>query len=272
MTTAYQHRPMSRFLTPQADAGSKAPTSKSEAAATGSELPEKYRGKSVEDIIEMHRNAERRVGELGNELGTMRGIVTDLSRITRPQPAATTEEKEQLAVSGDELLADPTAAIRKVVQRDLDRERLAREEGELKAAAQNAAQALTQDYGDIGAIVQSPEFQEFASRTSFRQRDLQIAATGSGMDQVVAARRLLEDFTDYQKAVGSQEKPPDNVQEARRVSTEGSGNSGKVSSKPTFHESDVLKVIQDDPVKWRSPSFQKEITAAIRDGRYIKSA
>lgn len=272
MTTAYQHRPMSRFLTPQAAEGNKATTPTAGAADQGHELPEKFRGKSVEDVITMYQNAEKRIGELGNELGTMRGIVTDLSRITRPQPAAQTEEKEQLAVSGDELLANPTEAIRKVVQRDLDRERLAREESELKVQAQNAAQSLAHEYGDIGAIVQSPEFQDFASRTSFRQRDLQIAANGSGMDQVVAARRLLEDFTDYQQVVGSKEKQPDNVKEARKVSTEGSGNSGRVSSKPTFHESDVLKLINDDPVKWRSPSFQTEIKAAIRDGRYIKSA
>lgn len=270
MTTAYQHRPLSSILGPNAAAGSKAPSGETP-PADEDQLPEKYKGKSIKDVVEMHQNAERHIGTLRNELGTLRGVVTDLSRITRPQPATQAADEERLDVSGDELLADPVSTVRKVVKHDLDKARIESEERDMKAAAAREADKLVTEFGDIASIVGTDEFQEFVSRTSFRQRDMQTAANGSGMEQVAAARRLLEDFADYQKVAGEKSKPT-NVDEARKVSTEGGGNSGKVSSKAVFHESDVLRVIQEDPGKWRSPSYQKEILAAIREGRYVKSS
>jgi hypothetical protein len=36
------------------------------------------------------------------------------------------------------------------------------------------------------------------------------------------------------------------------------------------YESDVLKLIQSDPEKYRSPTFQRELAKAIRENRYVK--
>ena len=36
------------------------------------DLPEKYRGKSIKDIVEMHQNLERAYGRHNNELGELR--------------------------------------------------------------------------------------------------------------------------------------------------------------------------------------------------------
>lgn len=275
MATAYQHRPLSKILLPQADSeGTPTTPDKEEGAGGDREIPEKYRGKSLEEVIEMHRNAERRIGALSNELGTMRGIVTDLSKITRQPQETRTSVEDDVDLTGDELIADPVKAIRKVVKRDIERTELDRRESELQAQVQLETQRLLNDFGDIGAITQTEEFQEFATRTASRREDFQTAAYGEGMAQVRAARRLLEDYADYKELVSKQNrnKRDEEVDEAKRSSTEGGGNAGRVSSKPVFKESEVLEVISKEPEKWRSPSYQAEIMKAIKEGRYIKNA
>lgn len=276
MTTAYQHRPLSKILLPQAESKGESQTPK-DGADSGEgkgDLPAKYKGKSVEDIIEMHQNAERRIGSLSNELGTMRGIVTDLSNITRQPQDTRTSVEDDVDLTGDELIADPVKAIRKVVKRDMDRAELDRREADLGSQVQVETQRLLNEYGDIGAITQTEDFQEFASRTNSRREDFQTAAYGEGMAQVRAARRLLEDYADYKELVGKQKQNgrDEEVDEARKASTEGGGNAGRVASKPVFKESEVLEIIQKEPEKWRSPSYQAEIMKAIKEGRYIKNA
>ena len=41
------------------------------------DIPEKYKGKSVKDIVRMHQEAERAIGKQGSEVGELRRIVDD---------------------------------------------------------------------------------------------------------------------------------------------------------------------------------------------------
>ena len=41
------------------------------------ELPSKYKGKSIADIIRMHQEAEKTMGKQGSEVGELRRIVDD---------------------------------------------------------------------------------------------------------------------------------------------------------------------------------------------------
>jgi hypothetical protein len=270
MPTAYPNRPMSEILAPEGTPA-QAPTAPAAAAPTTSTLPEKYQGKTVEQVAEMHQNAERRLGSIQNELGTMRGLVTDLSSLQRsaaaPEPAV-----QEIDVSGDDLLSDPVAAVRKIVQPELDRQESNRA---LDAAEQNLFaenQALLNDY-DVDSIVSTPEFQTFATRTPTRARDFQTAANGEGVDQVRAARRLLEDFQDF--TATSVVTVPDAkltpVQQAKAVQTEAGHTSAPLVGAEPLHEADVIALLNSDPDKYRSPSYQAELLSAIREGRYIRS-
>ena len=41
---------------------------------TEEDIPEKYKGKSVKDIVRMHQEAERAIGKQGSEVGELRRI------------------------------------------------------------------------------------------------------------------------------------------------------------------------------------------------------
>jgi len=236
--------------------------------------PDKYKGKTVEQVIEMHQNAESRLGEIQNELGTMRGLVTDLSELQSKPAAPQPEEQEELDVSGDDLIQNPVESIRKVIAQDKAAEKVVDDAKALEVQIATEQFNLQKEFGDINAIVGTSEFSAFAGRTPTRLADLNTAAKGEGLDQVRAARRLLEDYNDFNAVLKPAvvETPTlTPVEQARAASTEGAGPAGAISTKEVIYEADVLKMIQDEPTKYRSPTFQAELTSAIKEGRYVKS-
>ena len=274
MPTAFQHRPMSQILAPAPEAASEsgqpAPVAD---PATPVEVPSKYRGKTTEQVIEMHQNAESRLGEIQNEVGQLRGLVTDLSAIQRTPAAPEVSEPEEVNVSGDDLLANPGEAVRSILQPELNR--IERESAQDKADTQvlTESNALMRDYENMDAIVASDEFLEFAGRTAGRAADFNTAAQGKGLEQVRAARRLLEDYSDFKAAVSpAPNQAPTPLEQARRAATEGSNTGAPVQTKPQVFESDVITLINSDPAKYRSPSFQADLLEAMREGRFVKNS
>jgi hypothetical protein len=273
---------MSKILAPQADpasqkpenAGEPAPDTGKPAPVPEDTLPEKYRGKTVEEVAEMHRNAEQELGRTRNELHSTRGLVKDLSQLNRTAPEAQPAPQVDVELSGDDLISDPVGSIRKVVQQETAQLKQETAEKNEQTRVHTEATALESEFGDVAAIVQSPEFREFAGRTVSRQMDMQTAANGEGLDQVRAARRLLEDFTDFQKQANPDKTPAPKtpVEQAKAVATEGAGGGGPISSKPQVFESDVIALINSDPAKYRSPSFQAELMSAIKEGRFVKNS
>lgn len=272
--TAYQHRPLSKILAPSAaeQADSKSPKEpEPEAKQQEPDLPEKYRGKTAKEIAEMHINAEKRLGQIQNEVGQLRGLVTELSQLNRT-PAPTEKVREKVDVSGNELVSDPVGSIRKVVQHELDDLKEEQKKFAEESKLQREMDSLVKDFGDIPTIVTSDQFQEFANRTASRQADMQTVMHKTGIDQVRAARRLLEDYQDFQNSIKPQAVPEEKRESKppKRVN-EGAGAAGRISSGERIYESDVLELLRTDPAKYRSPSYQKALVEAIREGRYIKN-
>ena len=77
---------------------------------TPSEIPEKYKGKSVEDVIKMHEEAERKASRIANELGQLRQ--------TALQPRQEKKEPEKKEVKVDDLLENPEEAVNTLVNQN----------------------------------------------------------------------------------------------------------------------------------------------------------
>lgn len=282
MATAYQHRPMSSILAPTADPKAEGQnTDQPRDDVTGqfvspdvapAPVPDKYAGKSTEEVIAMHQNLEREYGRQANEVGTYRGLVNDLTQLQRTPVESQPVVQEPIDVSGDDLMQRPVETVRKIVKQDLDALKRPPETVANDATFEIEGRALMASFPDLDKIVADPKFQAFASRTPSRQQDFQTAATGKGVDQVRAARRLMEDYTDFEaQSTVIPDSGPTPTEQARAVATEGSGSTGAVSTKPQLYESDVIALINSDPAKYRSPSFQAELMLAIKEKRYVKT-
>jgi Na+-translocating ferredoxin:NAD+ oxidoreductase RnfC subunit len=271
--TAYRPRRTSEILATAEDSAVEASTEAQAEVADVEvkEVPDKYKGKDANDIIEMHQNAESRLGQLQNEVGNLRGLVTDLSALQRPT-AEPEPAQEPVTITGDDLLTDPASAIRSILQPELDKLEAASNVSAANTIVQTESNSLMNDY-DVDAITATPEFQAFATRTPSRTADLNTAAKGEGLDQVRAARRLLEDYQDFQGATSTDTKTVETpVEQARKVATEAATTGAPISGKAQIYESDVIALINSDPTKYRSPGFQSELMAAIKEGRFVKIA
>lgn len=282
MTTAITPRPMSEILVAQPEPVNKdakvspaAPPTDT-APSEPTTLPEKYTGKTVAEVADMHTNAEKELGRVRNELGVQRGLVQSLSQINRePPPAPAVAPQDEVTITGDQLISDPVGSVQAIIQPALEAERKRNDSAAADTILGTEAKALETDFGDYSQTVASEAFQKFATRTPSRQRDFTVAATGSGLDQVRAARRLLEDFTDFQLQLNpptTDEVPAnDLVAAARAVSTEAGQSTASISAKPQIFESEVVALINSDPLRYRSPSYQTELALAIKEGRFVKN-
>ena len=87
---------------------------KTETAPTQEEptIPEKYKGKSLDDIIRMHQEAEKLIGRQAQEVGEVRKLADELIKrqITpQDQPAKAIEDDT-------DFFADPVKAVNKAVE------------------------------------------------------------------------------------------------------------------------------------------------------------
>lgn len=75
--------------------------------AEQSELPDKYQGKSAEEIAEMHQNAQKKIHQQSNEISELRGQVNEISRRLDSEA----EEQGRQAPTREELIQEVTEEL-----------------------------------------------------------------------------------------------------------------------------------------------------------------
>ena len=78
-------------------------------------LPEKYQGKSIEDVAKMHQEAEKRLSVQGQEIGEVRKLADELIR----QNLESKQSAKKIEPEVD-FFEDPQAAIQKAVDNNPD--------------------------------------------------------------------------------------------------------------------------------------------------------
>lgn len=264
--------------------GSKPESSQNEEQQDLPELPEKFKGKSLEDIVEMYTNLESETGRLRNEVGEVRAEARTWRQLSEDLGKTRQEEPKKPSVpdiDGDSLLRDPVNAISTIVSGVLE-EKLGPIVQETTTLKQNTELVqFEKDFPNYVEEANSPEFQEFVTGS---ERRLRLAQQAIDKSDVSAMRELMEDWTERKNLVASLTKqppsgdeseeestpPPTGVNGARQAATESPGNGGTTRSGKVFHQSDVIKTLLNNPDKYYSASYQEELLSAMREGRYKK--
>jgi predicted FMN-binding regulatory protein PaiB len=77
-----------------------------------SNVPDKYRGKSLEDIVTMHQEAEKLIGRQAQEVGEVRRLADELLK----QQLSSKPVQPPVVENEVDFFEDPQSAIRKAVQ------------------------------------------------------------------------------------------------------------------------------------------------------------
>lgn len=221
------------------------------------DLPEKYKNKSLKDIVSMHQEAEKLIGRQGGEVGELRKVVDDFIKTQTSKDSQTTETE----IEEEDYLDNPKKAIDNAVNKHPAIK-------EAKDAALNMKRAETlnrinSEFPDVQEIVTAPEFAEWIKSSRVRTELYTRAEVDYDFD---AAKELLANWKEKQsisKKVAETSKVDREAQ--LKAADVGSDGSNQPVSKKKYRRSDIIKLMQTDPDRYEAMS--DEIMTAYREGR-----
>ena len=222
------------------------------------DIPDKYKGKSVKEIVRMHQEAERAIGKQGSEVGELRRIVDDFVKaqtVTKQQQAPEVEEEV-------DFFTDPEKAIAKAISKHPKVQQA--EQMALRTAQAEILAALKTNHPDYGEIIKDASFAEWIGKSKVRQELFARADRNYDYD---AANELLSTWKE-RKQVVAQSQAVEQVQRKQAVksaSTGSSKGSGEPASKKTYRRSDIIELMQRDPDRYQA--LAPEIMQAYAEGR-----
>ena len=236
---------------------------KAEAAPTQEEptIPEKYKGKSLDDIIRMHQEAEKLIGRQAQEVGEVRKLADELiKRQITPQdhPAKAIEDDT-------DFFADPVKAVNKAVESHPAV--VQAQQAATQMARMQTANRLAQSHPDYTQVITDPEFASWVNESPVRQRLYVAADKQFDFD---SANELLSNFKALKKAKqDTVQQAAQQLQEQRNQTLKAAtvavdGATGETSKK-IYRRADLIRLQMTDPERYMA--LQDDIMSAYSDGR-----
>jgi len=222
------------------------------------DIPDKYRGKSVKDIVRMHQEAERAIGKQGSEVGELRRIVDNFVQ------TQTVSQQQQAPTVEDELdfFTDPDKAIAQAIDRHPKVRQAEELNGQLKRA--EALANLKNAHPDFTEVIQDGNFGEWIGKSKVRQELFSRADRNFDFD---AAHELLSTWKERKQVVNQSEavEKIERKQAIRTASTGSTRGSGETASKKTYRRADIIELMRTNPDRYQELSG--EIMNAYAEGR-----
>jgi hypothetical protein len=222
-------------------------------------VPEKYQGKSLEEVVQMHQEAEKLLGRQSSEVGELRRVVDDyISSQTQP-----TAPQQQVEPEDDiDYFTDPQAAVNRAIENHPK----IREAQEYSAQykKQSSLATLNNKHPDMQEILKDPKFAEWIQASKIRTK-LFVDA-----DQRYDAEAADELFSLWKerKAVAQQTVQVEKQARKQQIKAANTGNtrgSAEGSRRKVYRRADIIKLMRTDPERYQALS--EEILRAYSEGR-----
>ena len=221
------------------------------------ELPEKYRAKSLEEVVRMHQEAERLIGKQAQEVGEVRKLADELIKQNLNGKSQPIKEEEPEV----DFFENPQKAVQ--VQIDRHPDVLAARQAGLDFKRMQIQQKLTQDHPDYSQVVNDSEFINWVKSSPIRSG---LYAKADAEFDYDSANELLSTFKQLR---GIKAKQSDQASDAIRTKSMKAaqvdvGGSGE-SSKRVYRRADLIRLKMTDPQRYETLS--DEIMQAYSEGR-----
>ena len=224
-----------------------------------STLPEKYQGKSMEEVVQMHQEAEKLLGRQSGEVGELRKVVDDyISNQTIAQaPQQTVEPEDDI-----DYFTDPQGAVNRAIENH-PKIREAQQYTE-QYKKQSSLATLQSKHPDMQNILSDPKFAEWIKASKIRTQ-LFVAA-----DQQYDADAADELFTLWKERKVVAQQTANVEKQARKqtlkaASTGNARGSSQGTRKKVYRRADIIKLMRTDPDRYTA--LADEIMAAYAEGR-----
>ena len=221
------------------------------------DIPDKYRGKELSDIIKMHQEAEKLIGKQAQEVGEVRKLADELIKQNLSSKQQPIQEEEPEV----DFFENPQAAVRRTVDNHPDV--LAARQAGQEFKKMQIQQKLASEHPDFTQIVQDPDFANWVKSSPIR---IGLYAKADGEFDYDSANELL---STYKQLKGVKAKQTNEAGETQRksnlkaatVDVGGSGESGK----RVYRRADLIRLKMTDPNRY--DALSEEIMQAYQDGR-----
>ena len=228
-----------------------------------STIPEKFAGKSTEELVEMYQNVEKMMGKQASEVGEQRKLIQSLME-SQNRAAEATPNIEETVNFEDQFYSDPAEAVNKAIENHPELIE-ARQERKIQQQ-QHQVGVLEKAYPDWQDRVANKEFQDWVGSSEIRTEMFRKADSDYRPDYAIELFDMYDkvNMIDKTKEVQKQETAKRD-KALKATTTETRSTSEAIGGKKVYRRSDLINLQVTDPSRYASLS--DEIESAYAEGR-----
>jgi len=222
-----------------------------------SELPDKYRHKSLNEIVKMHQEAEKLIGKQAQEVGEVRKLADELIK----QNLSSRQQQTRVEEPEVDFFENPQRAVQRTV--DSHPDIIAARQATLEMKRAQIQQKLAQEHPDFGDIAKNEDFANWVKSSPVRIDLFKKADADFDYD---AANELLSTYKELRSVKQRQTSDAGEATRKQNLRAVGVdvGGSGE-SSKRVYRRADLIRLKMQDPNRYEALS--DEIMQAYQEGR-----
>ena len=221
------------------------------------ELPEKYRDKSLDEIVKMHQEAEKLIGKQAQEVGEVRKLADELIKQNLGSKQQQTRQEEPEV----DFFENPQKAVQRTV--DSHPDIIAARQATLEMKRAQIQQKLANEHPDFGDIAKNEDFTNWVKSSPVRIDLFKKADAEFDYD---SANELLSTYKELRSVKQKQSSDAGEATRKQNLKAAGVdvGGSGE-SSKRVYRRADLIRLKMQDPNRYEALS--DEIMQAYQEGR-----
>lgn len=228
--------------------------------AEAQSLPDKYQGKSLEEVVQMHQEAEKLLGRQSSEVGELRKVVDDYIS-SQQQPTA--PQQQHVEPEDDiDYFTDPQGAVNRAIENH-PKIREAQQYTE-QYKKQSSLATLQAKHPDMQNILSDPKFAEWIKASKIRTQLFVQADQQYDSDAADELFSLWKERKTVAQQTANVEKQA-RKQSLKAANTGNARGSAEGSRKKVYRRADIIKLMKNDPDRYQALS--EEIMAAYAEGR-----
>ncbi len=222
-------------------------------------VPEKYQNKSLQEVVQMHQEAEKLLGKQSSEVGELRKVVDDHIQTQLTQQQAPVQQQEE---DDTDFFVDPQAAVSRAIENHPSIKEANQVTQNYKK--QTALSQLQSKHPDMTNIVQDANFAEWIKASKIRTQLFVQADQQYDYDAADELFSLWKERASVAQQTVAVEKQA-RKQQVKSASTGNARGTGQGSRKKVYRRADIIKLMKTDPDRYAALS--EEIFQAYADGR-----
>ena len=219
----------------------------------GEQIPEKFKGKSITEVIDSYTQLESEFGRRNNEVGDMRKTLDDILKQQLAGNTDETEEDEDLTAVEKALAKSPT---------------LAKVQNNLVEQSRNAARSeFDKVHPDAQKVISSKAFVKWVTDSDVRTNQFSGANAGYDYDTISEMIGTYTELSSVRKE--SNAKKRNGTMKALETPNANGGESGAGQTKrKVFKLSDLMKLRDTNPARYEK--LGPVINKAYAEGRVLR--